>query len=101
MTQPTTRKIVNSWSLISFAKEFGPKMEVGKFTDPRDGSEFHSCVFTKGDTKTFVSFSSKMGELTPRDIAAQKDDLRVVKLDSGNYSLCKNQSSWEEVDLGL
>lgn len=100
MAQPTS-KIMNSWSLISFAKEYGPKMEVGKFVDSRDGSEFHSCVFTKGDTKTFVSFSSRLGELTPREIVAQKDDLRVVQLESGNYSLCKNQSSWEEVDLGL
>lgn len=97
----STSKIMNAWSLIAFAKEFGPKMEVGEFTNSEDASKFHSCIFTKGDTKTFVSFSSKMGELTPRQIAAKKDDLRVVQLESGNYSLCESHSSWEEVDLGL
>lgn len=93
--------IKNSWSLLAFAKQFGPKMQVGDFTNNETGEEFKSCIFTKGDTRTFVAFSSKMGELTPRQIAAMKDDLQVVQLESGNYSLCKNGSTWEDVDLGL
>lgn len=94
--------IMKSWSLIGFAKEFGPKMQVGEFVNEETGEQFHSCIFTSIEgTRTFVSFSSKMGELTPRQIAAQKADLQVVQLESGNYSLCKQGSTWEDVDLGL
>lgn len=91
--------IKNSWSLIAFAKKFG-KMQVGEFVNKETGEVFKSCIFTKGDTRTFVAFSSKMGELSPSVIARRKDDLQVVQLESGNYSLCmKGKNTWEDVDL--
>lgn len=97
----TTSTIKNSWSLIAFAKTHG-KMQVGKFSNGDTGEIFKSCIFTDSDnTRTFVAFSSKMGELTPKEIAQQKDDLQVVQLESGNYKLCKKGESWEDVDLGL
>jgi len=93
--------IINSWSLIAFAKTHG-KMQVGEFANKETGEVFKSCIFTDGDSRCFVAFSSKMGELTPREIASMKDDLQVVQLESGNYSLCKvGQNAWEDVDLGL
>ena len=95
-------RIVNHWSLIAFARKFGPKMQVGSFTNSETGDKFNSCIFSDGDKRTFVAFSSKMGELTPKEIASMKDELQVVELDSGNYSLCKQGSgSWEDVDLGF
>lgn len=101
-----SNKIKNSWSLLSFAKEFGPKMQVGEFVNSESGDKFKSCIFTKGDTRTFVAFSSKLGVLSPRKIAAQKDDLQVVLCETKDgddmYSLChQGQNSWEDVDLGL
>lgn len=104
MTQ--SNKIKNSWSLLSFAREFGPKMQVGEFVNSESGDKFKSCIFTKGDTRTFVAFSSKLGVLSPREIAAQKDDLQVVLCETKDgddmYSLChQGQDSWEDVDLGL
>ena len=101
-----SNKIKNSWSLLSFAREFGPKMQVGEFVNSESGDKFKSCIFTKGDTRTFVAFSSKLGVLSPREIAAQKDDLQVVLCETKNgddmYSLChQGQDSWENVDLGL
>ena len=94
--------IKNSWSLIAFAKEFGPKMQVGEFVNKETGEDFKSCIFTDGETRTFVAFSSKMGPLSPREIAAKKNELQVVQLESGHYSLCKQgENTWEEVDLGL
>jgi hypothetical protein len=94
--------IVNSWSLIAFAKAHGSKMQVGSFVNKESGEEFKSCIFSNGDTRTFVAFSSKLGELSPREIATMKDNLQVVQLESGNYSLCKQgQNTWEDVDLGL
>lgn len=95
--------IKNSWSLISFAKAHG-KMQVGEFTNNESGEIFKSCIFTNpsDNTRTFVAFSSKLGVLTPQEIAAQKNDLQVVELESGNFSLCKaGNNAWEDVDLGL
>ena len=102
----TVTNIKNSWSLLSFARQFGPKMQVGEFSNKESGEIFKSCIFDNGETRTFVSFSSKLGELSPREIAAQKDNLQVVLCETkdGNdmYSLChQGQNSWEDVDLGL
>lgn len=106
MTQSNTIK--NSWSLLSFAKEFGPKMQVGEFVNSDTGDKFKSCIFTKDGTRTFVAFSSKLGVLNPRQIAAQKDKLQVVLCETkdGNdmYSLChqgETPDTWQDVDLGL
>lgn len=92
--------IINSMSLMAFARENG-KMQVGNFTNKDTGEQFKSCIFTKPDgTRTFVSFSSNLGELTPREIASMKNELQVVELDSGSYKLCKQgQEAWEDVDL--
>lgn len=98
----TVSTIKNSWSLIAFAKEFGPKMQVGEFVNKETGEDFKSCIFTNGETRTFVAFSSKMSVLSPREIAAKKNELQVVQLESGHYSLCKQgENTWEDVDLGL
>ena len=102
MATATVSTIKNSWSLIAFAKQFGPKMQVGEFVNKETGEDFKSCIFTDGETRTFVAFSSKMGPLSPKEIAAKKDELQVVQLESGHYSLCKQgENTWEDVDLGL
>lgn len=96
-------KIIKSYSLITFAKTFGPSMQVApNLVNSKTGETFTACVFKKGDDLTFVSFSSNLGTLTPAQIAQQKDTLQVVQLESGNYCLCKQGgNSWLEVDLGL
>ena len=102
MATATVSTIKNSWSLIAFARQFGPKMQVGEFVNKETGEDFKSCIFTNGETRTFVAFSSKMRPLSPREIAAKKNELQVVQLESGHYSLCKQgESTWEEIDLGL
>lgn len=94
--------IKNSWSLISFAKTHG-RMKVAPFVNRETGECFKSCAFISNtDEVTLVSFSSKLGELTPAEIATQKDELQVVQLESGTYKLCKaGHDTWEDVDLGL
>lgn len=94
--------IKDSYSLMAFARLKG-KMQVGEFERKDNHEKFKSCIFTAPDgSRTFVAFSSKLGELTPAEIAAQKDQLQVVQLESGNYSLCRQgQNNWEDVDLGL
>lgn len=92
-------RIINVWPLLEFAKAHG-KMQVGDFVNKETGEEFKACIFTKPDgTRTFVAFSTKLGELTPKQIADMKNELQVVQLESGNYSLCKIDSGWKDVDL--
>ena len=94
--------IKNSWSLLSFARAHG-RMKVAPFVNKETGEAFKSCAFVDSDgATTLVAFSSNLGELTPQQIAAQKNSLQVVELESGTYKLCKQgSSSWEDVDLGL
>ena len=93
--------IKNSWSLMAFAKTHG-KMQVGSFVNGDTGEPFRSCIFTnpEDNSRCFVAFSSNLGELSPAQIAADKEKLQVVQLESGNYSLCKQgENSWEDVEL--
>ena len=101
-TTATTVGIKNSWTLISFARTHG-RMKVASFVNKETGEAFKSCAFLSSEGEvTLVAFSSKLGELTPAQIAAQKDDLQVVQLESGSYKLCKaGHDTWEDVDLGL
>ena len=95
--------IKNSWSLLAFAKTHG-KMQVGEFANKETGETFKSCIFTnpEDNSRCFVAFSSKLGEMTPAEIAAKKDDLQIVELESGNYSLCNvGNNAWQDVELGL
>lgn len=95
--------IKNSWPLVDFAKSHGKMKVTGEMTNSNTGETFKSCAFV-GPTGavTLVGFSSNLGELTPGQIAAQKNDLQVVELESGNFKLCKRGTdSWEDVDLGL
>lgn len=88
---------------MAFARSHG-KMQLGEFVNGETGEMFKSCIFTNpvDQSKTFVAFSSKMGELTGKQIVSMKDDLQVVQLESGNYSLCKKgQNTWEDIDLGI
>ena len=101
-TTATTVGIKNSWSLISFARTHG-RMKVAPFVNKETGECFKSCAFLGSDGEiTLVAFSSKLGELTPKQIAEQKDDLQVVQLESGSFKLCKTgHDTWKDVDLGL
>lgn len=76
-------------------------MQVGAFVNKDTSDPFKSCVFTdKEGNRCFVAFSSKLGELTPSQIAAMKHDLQVATMDSGTYILCKKgDNSWEDVEL--
>ena len=95
--------IKNSWTLKNFALSHG-KMQLGTFVNGTTGESFRSCIFTNpsDNSRCFVAFSSKMGELSAREIAEQKDQLQVVELESGNFSLCKQDANnWEDVELGF
>ena len=91
--------IVESWSLLDFARKHGTMKVMPRSThiNIETGEEFEAsvCAFihpTEKDEKgrslvTFVAFSSSLGELSPKEISAQRNDLIVVQHDNGNYSL--------------
>lgn len=87
--------IEEHWSLMAFAQSHGDMYvtdcQVKNPDSPDFGKHFKACSFQNPTTDEviFVSFSRNLGELTPEQIASQKSDLQVVKLTSGNYSLCK------------
>lgn len=105
--------IANSWSLIAFAKAHGkPKLASFEKTDAETGEvnswksiAFESPTEVNPETGlpavTFVSFSSKLGELTTSQIKEMKDELQVVQREgSDNYILCKRgTNSWEDIDI--
>lgn len=95
--------VKNSWSLIDFARTHGKMKVTNELVNSNTGETFKSCAFVDSEgAVTLVGFSSNLGELTPAQIASQKDNLQVVELNSGNYKLCKSGAdSWETVDLGL
>lgn len=106
--------IVNSWSLVAFARAHGAMkvMPSSTHVNTKTGEEFTSasCAFVhptekdeQGRNKVcFVAFSSNLGELSPAEIAARRDELQVAELQSGSYILCQQGSaSWADVDLGI
>nr|DAG88030.1 MAG TPA: hypothetical protein [Crassvirales sp.] len=81
---------IKIWTLDEFTSEFGPMMQVKEYANGKTGDLFKSCVFTKGKTRTFVSFSSKLGEHTKKELLDMKDELIVMKVQSGKYKLAKH-----------
>lgn len=81
---------IKVWTLDEFTSEFGPMMQVKEYANGKTGDLFKSCVFTKGKTRTFVSFSSKLGEHTKKELLDMKDELIVMKVQSGKYKLAKH-----------
>lgn len=103
MSTSTQVGIKASWPLLSFARMYSRMKVTSPMTNSETGETFRSCAFIDAaGAVTLVGFSSNLGELTPKQIAAQKNELQVVQLNSGNYKLCKaGTDSWEDVDLGL
>lgn len=90
---------IKTWSLTSFIQEFG-KMKVASFVNKTTGDKFKSCVCTNYKSRTFVAFSSKLGELTTMQIKEMKDNLIVIRTPRGKYTLAKKgKDTWEDVDI--
>lgn len=94
---------VKTWSLLDFAKKFGPKMEIGKFPEKSNRESFQKIRFTDSKGKwTYVSISDRIGEIIPEQLRNKKERLRVGQLANGGYMLYDSSSSnWEVIDLGL
>lgn len=98
--------IKNSWSFMAFARMMGKPKYAKDMTNRETGEKFTSIAFMNPDDPTqvrcFANFSSNLGVLSKEELAAQKDNLQVVELESGTYKICKQgENNWEDIDLGL
>ena len=104
-------RIINHWSLIAFANQFGSDLHVGTCKTSA-GDEFPACSFGNGDKRTLVHFGESLeGGLTFEEICAQHQDLQIVQLkvdeetlqrrrekgvQEESYSLCKKgENAWQ------
>lgn len=105
--------IVNSWSLLAFAKTHGQMKVTAPMThvNSETGEEFtaSSCAFIHPTEKDdqgrakicFVGFSRNLGELSATQIAARQNDLQIVEQANGRYVLCEQGGGWDEVALDI
>lgn len=110
MTQNESR-IINHWSFIGFAKEFGAEVHVGTCKS-KTGEEFPAVSFDNGEKRTFAHFGESLeGGLTFAELVTQAEKLQVVQLKVDpevlerrqkegaqleSYSICvKGESAWE------
>lgn len=76
--------IIQTWSLLDFAKEYGPKVHIANCSNNKTGDKFKCAVFGEEDNRTFVAFSSKLGELTAKEMIERKHQLKIKKWSKGN-----------------
>ena len=81
--------VVNGWSFIAFCRTHGG-YEQGQRTNKKTNEKFDTMQFDDG---VYVGYSSRSFSATPTkaEIIRDKDKLRVVQLESGNYKLCYGQ----------
>jgi hypothetical protein len=100
MSAPTMPGIKNGWSLREFVNAFGPKIKLANLTNKVTSEQFKAVMVGSDDNWTMVSFSQNLPVMTAIEIAKSANDLRVVLLESGNYSLCKaGENQWEDIVL--
>lgn len=87
---------VEDWKLIDFARKFG-RPRIGSFTNTTTGEKFTACIFTdRNEVRTYASFYSELGELSPAEITQRKDSLYVGKLENGRFVLySKDNKGWK------
>lgn len=114
-------RIINSWSLFTFAQLKGADVAVGT-CKASDGTSFQAVTFSQGNRRTFVDFGESLAPgLSLQEIVANANDLQVVELQTlpdvlarrqakaaqtgkevqlETYKLCrKGESSWQSVNL--
>lgn len=94
-------EIVDSVSLVSFARSHGQAKFCKGMTNKSTGEVFDSLAFVNGNEITFVAISKNLTDIkSARDIARRKEDLQVVTFETGGHVLCqRGQSAWEDIDL--
>lgn len=102
--------IVNNYSWKSFKELKGtPKYATG-LINSETGEEFTALAFEHPSERDannkpalcFVSFSQKLGVLTPKQLASQVADLQIVENENGRFTLChkgESEGGWETLNF--
>ena len=97
-------KKLNGVSLIAFAREHG-KMRIVPSKNKKTNEPFTSVLFGEPEDGVWAKFSSKLGILTPQQVAEMKDDLQVIENSNKDllykYTVCKQGQLGVVVDLGI
>lgn len=114
MTQKNN--IINHWSFLAFARQFGADLAAGECVNHETGETFNACTFTKDGKRTFVNFGPSLeGGLGVKEMVDRREELQVVQLavsdetiakrkaagkQEETYVLCKQgETTWETVSL--
>lgn len=97
----TENRIINHWSFLAFAREFGADFAKGECVNHETGETFQACTFTKDGNRTFVGIGKSLDQtMSLQEIVAAHKGLQVVQFNNGNYVLCKQgETTWETVNL--
>lgn len=93
-------KILNSWSLFSFAEDFGTVVNKKQW-EPEEGAPFSTLSFrpSKDSTKaTYVHFSSNLGELSGKQLKEQRDDLQIVQIEVAPDVLARRAAKGQQLE---
>ena len=72
---------IKSWTLLQFAREFGPDMFVGEFVNHDDGQVFNAPVFQDNEGKTtMVHYSSKQEKPNIETLESNYKDYEIGQL---------------------
>ena len=111
-----SNNIINHWSFLAFARQFGANIATGECTNHATGELYRACTFTKDGKRTFVGFGPSLeGGLSLQQMVQQRDGLQVVQMavsaedaakrkaagkQEETYVLCKvGEASWQSIDL--
>lgn len=97
--------IKESWSFVEFSHKFAKVKYAHDLVNGESKEKFNAvvCIDEEGNN-TFLSFSKKLGQLTPKELVEQKNDLQVV-LNEGVkgqdvYTICKQgANAWVDLDI--
>lgn len=76
MSQEKETSIINRWSMKQFFINMGKSLEIVTCTK-KSGEKFKKLKFGM----CYVAFSTKLGELTSKELNQMKDGLQVVELE--------------------
>lgn len=103
--------IINNYSWSEFKSLKGNKVKYATgLVNSETGDTFTALAFENANIKDnlgrpqvcFVSFSKKLGTLTPNQLASQVSDLQIVEDENHRFTLChkgEGNGGWEVLDF--
>ena len=95
-----SNNIINHWSFLAFAGEFGKVINKQVWT-PEEGSPFATLSFrlSKDDTKAkYVHFSSKLGELSKEQLKTLRNELQVIQREVDAETLARRAAKGQQLE---